>query len=70
MSTLNVKEAADMLCVHPNTVFKLIDDCVIPAARIGRAYVLLEKHVLDYLENQVVIQTAKRMGLPQPRSKV
>jgi excisionase family DNA binding protein len=59
--TLNVKTAADLLQVHPNTVEKLIASCQIPAARVGRAYVILTKDVMAYIENQVCRQTAERM---------
>lgn len=64
--TLNVKTAADMLQVHPNTVEKLIAQCQLPAARVGRAYVILTKDVLTYIENQVARQTADRMRGGQP----
>jgi excisionase family DNA binding protein len=69
VTTLNVPAAAERLCVHPNTVFKLIESCAIPAAKVGRAYVMLEKDVMAYLENQVVKQTAERMRSPQLRDK-
>ena len=51
-----------MLNVHPNTIFKLIDVGALPAAKIGRAWVFLERDVLAYVENQIVRQTAERMG--------
>ena len=62
MDTLNITQAADMLRVHPNTAFKLIESGALPAARIGRAYVLLHRDVLAYVEQQIVTQTAQRMG--------
>jgi len=61
-STLSVPEASDMLNVHPNTVFKLIEAGALPAAKIGRAYVLLTKDVMQYLENLIIRQTAERVG--------
>lgn len=51
-----------MLNVHENTVFKLIETGTLPAAKIGRAYVLLCKDVMAYVENMVAQQTAQRMG--------
>lgn len=61
MSTLSLQRAAEVLCVHPKTVADLIHDGALPAARIGRAYVLLEKDVLGFIEQQIVRQTADRM---------
>lgn len=66
MATLDILGAAELLKVHPKTVLDLIHDCVIPAARIGRSYVIMEKDVLDYVEQQIVAQTAKRMGRNSP----
>lgn len=65
MSTLSVTEAAEMMKVHTSTVESLIHSCTIPAARIGRAYVMLERDVLNYIEQQVIKQTSERMRLPK-----
>lgn len=51
-----------MLNVHTNTVAKLIDSGELPAAKIGRSYVLLYKDVMQFIENMIVRQTAERMG--------
>jgi excisionase family DNA binding protein len=64
MSTVNVPRAAELLCVHANTVLKLIEAGALPAAKIGRAYVLLERDVLQYAEDEIIRQTSARMGLP------
>ncbi|WP_398308338.1 helix-turn-helix domain-containing protein [Zoogloea sp.] len=64
MDTLNVDEAADFLKVHTNTVLRLINDGTIPAAKIGRAYVMLKTDLMAYLEDQVIQQTAVRRGIP------
>ena len=48
-STLSVPEAGELMNVHINTVLKLIDAGTLPAAKIGRAYVLLV--VDDHLNN-------------------
>lgn len=61
-STLSVHEAAELMHVHANTVFKLIEEGAIPAAKIGRAYVMIYKDVMDYVEQMVIRQTAERMG--------
>jgi excisionase family DNA binding protein len=62
MQTIDIIAASKLLCVHPNTLAKLIHSGAIPAARIGRAYVMLERDVLDYATAQIVQQTAQRMG--------
>lgn len=61
-STLSMIEAAGTLNVHPNTVARLIDSGELPAAKIGRSYVLLYKDVMDYIERLVIRQTAERLG--------
>ncbi len=64
MTTLNITEAAELLKVHPKTVLELIGSGALPAARIGRAYVMLTKDVLAHIERAIVKQTAARMGVP------
>jgi excisionase family DNA binding protein len=70
-STLTVPEAADLMNVHPNTVFKLIESGAIPAAKIGRAYVILTKDAMAYIEQLIVQQTNRRLGgLPVRRKGI
>lgn len=64
MSTLNTREAAKVMKIHENSVLKLIDNGEIPAAKVGRAWVMMERDVLQYVENQIVRQTAQRMRSP------
>ncbi len=64
--TVSVKEAAELLKVHPQRVLDLIALCAIPAAKIGRAYVMRTKDVLAFVENQVISQTAERMRASVP----
>lgn len=66
--TLNIKTAAEVLQVHPKTVEDLIRSCALPAAKVGRAYVILTKDVMAYIENQVCRQTAERMRGASPKS--
>ncbi len=64
-TTLDIQGAANLLKIHPVTVTRLIRDGRIPAARIGRAYVVLERDVMSYLERQITAQTATRSeGMP------
>lgn len=63
-STLDVAGAADTMKVHEETVLRLIRAGALPAARVGRAYVLLQQDVMDYVVREVAAQTAKRMRRP------
>jgi excisionase family DNA binding protein len=68
MTTLNTTRAGELLCVHPKTIERLILDGTLPAAKIGRSWVLTERDVLDYLERQIVAQTQRRrLGDARPR---
>jgi excisionase family DNA binding protein len=52
MRTLTLDEAAELL----NTTAETVSDCVhnrgLPAARIGRAYVLVEEDVVEWVRTQ------------------
>lgn len=61
MSTYDIKETAQVLKVHPKTVAQLIHEGALPAAIIGKAFVLLQKDVNAYIEQQVRKQTMSRM---------
>ena len=61
MSTETIQTAAGLLKVHPKTVLDMISSCELPAAKVGRAYVILTSDVMGYIERAVVQQTAKRM---------
>lgn len=65
--TVDINGAADMMKVHPKTVLDLISGGVLPAARVGRAYVLLTRDVMAHIEQQIVAQTAERMIVPRRR---
>ena len=67
-STLDIKSASEMMHVHPKTVLDLINNGTLPAGKVGRAYVLLTKDVMTYVENLIIRQTAERMGLTRDAS--
>jgi len=67
--TLNTIEASKMMKVHPQTVLDLIGAGALPAAKIGRAYVLLTRDVLGYVERAIIRQTAERMTRPITRRR-
>lgn len=60
--TLDIHGAAAMMNIHPETVLLLIGKGELPAGKVGRAYVLLTKDVLAYVERVIAQQTAARMG--------
>lgn len=67
MTTCNITEAARLLKVHEETVAEMIRECKLPAAKVGRAWVMLERDVLDYIEQQIRRQTAERLGRTSPQ---
>lgn len=60
--TLTAAGAAAMLNIHEETLYKMIAAGEIPAAKIGRGFVMMQKDVLEYLSRQITRQTAERMG--------
>lgn len=42
----------------------MIRNGVLPAAKIGRAWVMLQRDVPAYVEQQIIKQTAERLGVP------
>lgn len=68
--TLDVPGAAALMNVHVKTVLDLINQCVLPAGKVGRAYVILKKDVMAHIERVIIQQTAARMGGgPLPKQK-
>ena len=67
-NTLDIKTAGELMKIHPKTVLDLINKGDLPAGKIGRAYVLLKRDVMNYVENLIIKQTAERMGVPLRRA--
>jgi len=59
--TCDVKEAAELMKTHPETVKDLIGKGVIPAAKIGRAWVIKTSDVLAHIDREVARQYATLM---------
>ena len=57
MPTLTLDEAAAVLKTTPETVSECIHKKGLPAARIGRAYVLIEADVIDWIRSQYPRET-------------
>lgn len=66
--TVDLHGAACLMQVHYQTVADLIKAGKLPAAKVGRAYVILTRHVMDHIEREVARQTAERLGAPAVRS--
>jgi len=64
--TLDLKGAADMLKIHPQSMLDLIGSCAIPAGKVGRSYVMLTRDVLAYAEKVIIEETAARMRRAAP----
>lgn len=62
--SVDLRGAADILKIHPKTVEDLIAAGALPAAKIGRSYVMLVRDVVALLEQQIAHQTAERMRMP------
>lgn len=60
MNTLSIPQAAAMLNIHPKTAEKLARDGVLPAAKIGRAYLILEDDLNAFVLKRIKEQTADR----------
>jgi len=64
-ATVNITEAAEILKVHPNRLYELIDAGDIPAARIGRAWVMMRDDVLKYVRQRIAHETKTRLCRPR-----
>lgn len=67
--TVDIQGAAELLKIHPKSVLDLIASGALPAARVGRAYVLLTRDVLAHVEQLIINQTAQRMQVPGRRER-
>lgn len=62
--TVRVAEAAQLMGVHPETVKEMCITGSMPAAKIGRAWVMLRRDIISFVERQVIIQTRRRLKGP------
>lgn len=63
--TVGLVEAAAILKVHPKTVADYIGAGALPAARVGRAYVMMTRDVVQLVERMIQEQTAARLRAPR-----
>jgi len=68
--TVDVDGAAYIMKIHQETVKTLIGDCVIPAAKLGKGWVMMTSDVVEHVKNEIIKQTAARMRSPKVRGQV
>lgn len=68
--TVDINGAAELLKIHPKTVLDMIGTGELPAARVGRAYVMLRRDVLDHIQRKIISQTADKLVASGRRCKV
>lgn len=61
MKTYSFSEAAKILQTSETTLSGLLVKAVIPAAKIGQLWVILEENLNDYLRAEVERQTLERL---------
>lgn len=59
--TCDVPRAAEIMNVHENTVYDLIEACEPPAAKLGRGWGMLTQDVLRLVTEAIRAQTAARI---------
>lgn len=64
--TVTLEQAAELMNVHPKTVVDHINSGTLPAAKIGRGYVMLTSDVMALVTHYIVQQTAERMRRVTP----
>jgi hypothetical protein len=57
MKTLDINECAEFFKIDPTTATKMAARGEIPGAKIGRAWVFLQDDLVEYLRQQVRIQS-------------
>lgn len=67
-ATLNLEQAADLLFTTPDTVSECIARRGLPAVKIGRAWVLVEADVIDWLRSQYPRETPCASTPEEPKA--
>ena len=68
--TVSVLEAAALLITSDQTVLRLIDAGSLPAAKLGKSWVLFRADVLGYLQGEIRRQTAERLAQHETNARV
>lgn len=65
MKTLTLEEAAALLKLHPEELRRRAKAGRIPAAKIGKRWVLVEEDLVNYIRNQYAHQRQALLGAQQ-----
>ncbi|HSD36115.1 MAG TPA: helix-turn-helix domain-containing protein [Rhodocyclaceae bacterium] len=57
---IDAVQAGDILGVHANTIYEMIDEGLLAAAKVGKSWRLRRQDVDNYLSNQIEEQTRQR----------
>lgn len=68
--TLNAEDVADILQCHEQRVLELAQQGELPGAKIGRGWIFRPIDVAEFLQQQVLLQTAHRAKNVMPISEV
>lgn len=52
MNTLDIKQAADLMKMHPMTLRRMASEGKLPAARAGKAWIFIEEDLVNWLRRQ------------------
>ncbi len=65
--TLTLAEAAEFLKTTPETVSAMIRGEGLPAAKVGRAWVLVDEHIVDWLSTRYGVKRCASIGNSRAR---
>jgi len=61
MVSLDLKEAADFLKVHPETMRQMAKDGTVSGAKIGRRWVFIQEHLVSHITNNYATNGGLRL---------
>ena len=75
MRTLDLNEAASLLKVHPKTLQRMARACVVPACKVGRAWVFVESLLTEHLvklstARLVPVESLEHIECPSTNAKI
>ena len=57
---MEMEGAAELLHLHPNNIYKLIESGEIPATKIGNKWIFPTKQLLDHITNKAITEQKNR----------
>ena len=55
MEIMNIKQAAEFLCVHPNTLRKWVREGKVPGSKIGSKWTFVKADLLEVIRDYRVL---------------